>query len=485
MIAVRASTDAFRIPAAAARIQAAIVVIDHKASIPLHLRGRKAPLLTLLQPLPAKRQLASRHRELFVRFVIPPFARLQPTITTMNHRLSTFQFIRLACLVVTSLSFSRGIAIAQTQSPAIPTSPETVDVFSAGRDGYNVFRIPAIIRAADGDLLAFCEARAGGDASEIDLVMKRSSDSGATWSKLQVVQESDDFKRLYGPTPPPITIGNPAPVVDLRDSEHPGRIWLPFTIENDKVFVAYSDDSGRTWASPREITPDVKRDNWGWYATGPVHSIQIQSGPYRGRLVIPANHRLGGAGKDAGPLGAHAILSDDHGATWRLGGVDSSYDDGLNANETTVVELTDGVLYFNTRDQNGQAVGTRGETWSHDGGQTFESNHADWAFFRPSPAELDPPVVQSALLRTQAGLILFSGPDENGPSGPGRSDLRIRISADACQTWRDGPLVHTGPAAYSDMIELKNGVIGVLFECGSPSQSSAYQHIRFRRVDLP
>ena len=48
------------------------------------------------------------------------------------------------------------------------------------------------------------------------------------------------------------------------------------------------------------------------------------------------------------------MVSDDHGKTWKLGAVDDSYDDGLNANETTVVELEDGTLYFNTRDQNGR-----------------------------------------------------------------------------------------------------------------------------------
>ena len=71
---------------------------------------------------------------------------------------------------------------------------ETTTVFRNGTDGYPVFRIPAIVRAANGDLLAFCEARQAGDASEIDLVLKRSSDGGLTWSPLKVVQESDDFR---------------------------------------------------------------------------------------------------------------------------------------------------------------------------------------------------------------------------------------------------------------------------------------------------
>lgn len=359
-------------------------------------------------------------------------------------------------------------------------------VFLNGTEGYNAYRIPTIVKAADGQLLAFCEARAGGDASEIDLVLKRSSDEGATWQALEVVQESDDFQ-VYFPQPnAAISVGNPAPVVDLLDPQHPGRIWLPFTLENDRVFVTYSDDHGRSWSPPREITSQVKLEPWGWYATGPVHSLQIQRGVHRGRLVVPADHRIGEDGLDRGALGAHVLLSDDHGQTWRLGAVDDSYDDDLQTNETTVVELNDGQLYFNTRDQNGQAIGTRGEAYSSDGGQSWQPRtQGDYRVFAPAPPLLDPPVVQCSLLRfsstaegDQQNLILFSGPDDNGPSGPGRSDLRLRYTTDETLTWRDGPLIHQGPAAYSDMVRLDEQHVGILFEAG-PAGQKPYDRIEF------
>ena len=368
-----------------------------------------------------------------------------------------------------------------------------VIVFENGTEGYNAFRIPALIRAANGDLLAFCEARESGDASEIDLVMKRSTDGGRSWSGIQVVQESDDFRELFDGDPPPITVGNPAPVVDLMDPDNPGRIWLPFTLENDRVFVTYSDDHGRTWAKEKEITADVKRDDWGWYATGPVHSIQIQRGPHKGRLVVPCDHRLGDDGADRGPNGVHVVYSDNHGQTWELGAIDDTYQDGLNANETTVVELNDGRLYFNTRDQHGNAPGTRADGYSSDRGVTFDPTGNDrYSPFVPSPNTLDPPVVQSCLLRAastlngdQHNVILFSGPDENGPTGKGRSDLRIRFSTDETQSWQDGPLIHVGPAAYSDMVLLSDGGdrIGILFEAGEPSKSR-YDQIRFTTISL-
>lgn len=357
-------------------------------------------------------------------------------------------------------------------------------VFKAGEDGYRIYRIPAVVKASNGHLLAFCEARQGGDASEIDLVVKRSEDEGKSWGSLKVVQESSDFVKVLGGRTKDITIGNPAPVVDLLDPDHPGRIWLPFTLENDRVFVVSSDDHGATWSDRREITKSVKKKGWGWYATGPVHSIQLQGGKHRGRLVVPCDHRVGKAGKDGGPLGAHAVISDDHGKTWRLGAVDDSYGDGLNANETTVVELEDGTLYFNTRDQHGEAKGTRGAALSEDGGESFQSGSPDWKGFRPLAGVLDPPVVQCALLGVGKGLIVFSGPDENGPSGKGRSDLRLRYSTDEAKSWKDGPLIHVGPAAYSDLVLVREGILGVLFEAGEKGQRSSYQRIEFKTLPL-
>ena len=361
-------------------------------------------------------------------------------------------------------------------------------VFRNGDEGYKIYRIPAVVRASNGDLLAFCEARAGGDQSEIDLVLKRSSDGGHSWQALEVVQESDDFLALFAKPDLEITVGNPAPVVDLLDPNFAGRIWLPFTLENDRVFVTYSDDHGRTWSPRREITKSVKRDSWGWYATGPVHSIQLRHGRHRGRLVIPCDHRTGNDGDDRGHNGAHAIISDDHGLTWQLGAIDDTYEDGLNANETTVVELNDGRLYFNTRDQHGDAPGTRGDALSDDGGKTFVRRKGRFSVFRPSPPQLDPPVVQAALLRAAStlehaprDLILFSGPDENGPSGRGRSDLRIRFSVDEAATWIDGPLIHVGKAAYSDLVKLEADEFGVLFEAGTKERQ--YDRILFTRFN--
>src|SRR5690606_7754997 len=127
------------------------------------------------------RCLAARRREVVIT-ATDGLTSTRPTGPDHTKPMSTRTFKRLICGIVLPslcLGVPRDVEAAD---------PPHVVVFEKGSDGYNVFRIPAIVRAANGDLLAFCEARSGGDASEIDLVMKRSSDSGATWGSLQVVE---------------------------------------------------------------------------------------------------------------------------------------------------------------------------------------------------------------------------------------------------------------------------------------------------------
>src|SRR6185369_10250076 len=68
---------------------------------------------------------------------------------------------------------------------------KTVTVFKAGDEGVRTFRIPVIVRAHNGDLLAFAEARkkSAADHGDIDIVLKRSRDNGETWGPMELVQD--------------------------------------------------------------------------------------------------------------------------------------------------------------------------------------------------------------------------------------------------------------------------------------------------------
>ena len=197
--------------------------------------------------------------------------------------------------------------------------------FSKGTDGYFAFRIPSLIVSTKGTLLAFCEGRktSFSDDGDNDLVLRRSIDGGRTWHKLQLVHDEGGDAV--------ITIGNPCPVVDRQT----GTIWLTMNRKNGRVLITQSQDEGATWAPVKDITDQASKPDWGWYALGPGVGIQIEHGPHRGRLVLPANHRL--TTDRSGPSASHVIYSDDHGRTWQLGA-----DVCLHSNECQVVETLAG-----------------------------------------------------------------------------------------------------------------------------------------------
>jgi hypothetical protein len=350
-----------------------------------------------------------------------------------------------------------------------------VPVYLSGAEGYNIYRIPTIVKAANGDLLAFAEARAGGDASEIDVVVKRSTNAGKTWGPLSVVKDSADFIGFFPPgDAPPITVGNQSPVVDLLDPVHPGRIWLPFTLENDRVFVAYSDDHGKSWSDHVEITATAKDPSWNWYATGPVHGIQLMRGTVAGRLIIPSDHNANGGAAQ----GAHSLYSDDHGQSWKIGAVDTNVRSQTTSspNETLAVELVDGRVYYNARDAHTANPGNRSIAYSSDGGLNFDPPQ----FVHDS--RITSPVVQNSAVRFRAtdegdaeNVILYSGPGDT----TSRRNLTIRASLDETASWTKTTVIHSGPAAYSDLVKLNDEKFGVLFEGGA----SLYNEILFAYMD--
>lgn len=326
-----------------------------------------------------------------------------------------------------------------------------VNVFRSGEDGYNSYRIPAIVASKKGTLLAFCEGRRDtrSDTGNIDILLKRSTDQGKTWSSTIVVAD-------FGPD----VIGNPAPVLDRKT----GTVWLLLTSnlatdpekailagtskESRRVWVTHSKDDGLTWAKPSEITSQVKPKGWSWYATGPGNGIQLKSG----RLVIPCDHYRSPTARYS-----HVIYSDDHGASWKVGGIV-----GDTMNESAIAELTDGSLLFNMRSYAGK--NRRAVARSSDGGLSFAQATLDEALIEP--------VCQASLIRHGKALLFAN------PASTKRENMTVRISRDNGKTWSLVKAVHPGPAAYSNLISLKGGHIGLLYERG---EKSAYESITFAR----
>lgn len=337
-----------------------------------------------------------------------------------------------------------------------------VTVFEGGKDGYHSYRIPAVTLAADGSLVAFCEARKHDrkDHGDIDLVMKRSTDHGKTWLEMKVLHDGGGDGL--------VTMGNPVPLVDSRN----GRLHLVFCRDNSSIHHLSSDDNGVTWSAPREITAGLRKEGWGWYATGPCHGIQLSEGKQKGRLVVPANHRLGSHGDDKGSYGSHVIFSDDGGETWKMGAIGGE-SDGLHPNETTAVELAPDEnggsrVLFNTRNNRGTNPLGRAQTVSADGGTTFLSDYK-------GVPDVDAPACQGSILRWDAGTIFLST-----PKGKKRENLTLWKSADDGKTWTEDRLIQAGPVAYADLVKTGDGKLGVLFETG---EKHSYERISFRRFE--
>lgn len=262
----------------------------------------------------------------------------------------------------TALATALVLALAVPLPPAQAAVTTTV-LFDKGDAGYGCYRIPAIVKTKAGTLLAFAEARRAwcADSQEIDLVMRRSDDDGRTWSATQTVLSGTD-------TDPNAvaTRGNPAPIVDYET----GRIVLfstmdPGTTSRPRTpYVQTSDDDGRTWSTAKNIGDQIDDPAWGWYATGPVHGIQLTRGTHAGRLVAGTNYD-NGAGQNAGQL----VYSDDHGVTWHKGATDLRSD--ATPQEISVVEKVDGGVYAGARNNAGTSGASRMSAVSNDGGETF------------------------------------------------------------------------------------------------------------------
>lgn len=334
-----------------------------------------------------------------------------------------------------------------------------VVVFRAGTDGHHTYRIPSLVRCADGTLLAFAEGRRDnrGDPGRghINLVCRRSHDGGKTWSNLQIIDRPHEGGAS----------SNPTAVLD------PGKNrvmlfynrWAPGRGSGNSragkldctLWMRYSDDGGRHWSEPVDLT-SAGRDVAAWHTAvfGPGSGIRLRSG----RLLIPMYSRAAQPDANGVSRAAFVLYSDD-GKHW-LRGQRVPHE----CNESQVVELSDGRVLLDSRQERGP------NRW------LFESADAGQTWSDPRPGVAVTPVCTSIVRYRAAGFdcLLWSG-----PRGPGRRDLVLRASADNGARFEGELLIGPGPAAYSNMQPLDGGAIGVLWESG---REHPYEEIRFRRI---
>ncbi len=372
------------------------------------------------------------------------------------------------------------VAAAGAASASTDGEIRSTDVFPAGTHGYEVYRIPGLVVTRAGTLLAYAEARRGGsgDWGSIDIVLRRSTDGGRSWSPQRIIARVPGEKGRNplspvrkGPDPEALTYNNPVAIADAQS----GAVHFLFCLEYMRAFYMRSDDDGRTFSKPVDITGAFEefRKEYAWkvIATGPGHGIQLKSG----RLVVPVWLALGTGGNAHRPSVASTIYSDDRGATWHAGEIAVPHTrEWVNASETVAVQLADGRVMLNIRTES--PANRRLVTTSADGA-------TGWT--RPRfQDELNEPICFGSIARLSGAgdgrrnRILFVNPDnllvgaEAGKPGQGRDrrNLTVQMSYDEGASWRVKRVVDAGWSGYADIHTGKDGRIYVLYERGEPGR---------------
>jgi sialidase-1 len=338
-----------------------------------------------------------------------------------------------------------------------PRPPEKQIVFEGRTGGYAGFRIPALVTTAKGSLLAFCAARKGlGDWDDIDIMMRRSTDGGHTWELPRVIAERGTM-----------TVDNATPIVDRVT----GAVHFLFQVNYSQLLYMRSDDDGRTFSAPADITEavhgfrrgwasDSTKQRYGWsvVAPGPGHGLQLSNGRLLTTIWMSPQyvHR---------PSAIATLYSDDHGKTWQRGEIVPG--DLRNPSEHIAVELEDGSVMLNIRSEGDEHL--RAVAVSRDGA-------TGWSKPALQP-DLYEPVCMASLLRLSRGperrnRLVFSNPDSRGVAGMmnsqynmrSRDNLTLRLSYDEGKTWPAAKLLEGGGTGYSDLAAGADGTIYALYE---------------------
>lgn len=350
-----------------------------------------------------------------------------------------------------------------------------VGVRHAGDDGSAAFRIPGLVTTARGTLLAVYDVRYNNskDLQEhIDIGLSRSVDGGRTWQRMRLplcFGCSDGLPAAQNGAGDPAILYDPvkrrAWVVAAwchgmgnRMAWHSSMSGMEPAVTGQLV-MAYSDDDGKTWSEPINVTRQVKRPEWNFLLQGPGRGIAMKNGT----IVFAAQYI------DAERMPHACILySDDHGRSWRL-------HEGARSNttEAQVAERPSGDLMLNMRDNRG---GSRAVSVTSDMGRT-------WTEHPSSRKALREPVCMASLISVAADdnisgrdILLFSNPDCDNA----RRDITVKISFDGGATWpeENKVLLDAGDGwGYSCLTMIDNRTVGILYE-------SSQAHMTFQAIPL-
>ncbi len=322
------------------------------------------------------------------------------------------------------------------------------------QDNINTYRIPGIATTNKGTLIAVYDNRYENDRdlpANVDVGMSRSTDGGLSWQPMKVIMDMGVGANDG--------IGDPSILVDKQTGtiwvaalwSHGNKAWNGSGIglspnETGQFILVKSEDDGLTWSQPINITSSVKNPTWRLFFQGPGMGISMANGT----LVFPAQYR----DTDGVPYST-LIYSKDHGNTWEAGTGAKS-----NTTEAQVVELNDGTLMLNMRDNRG---GSRSVSITNDLGKT-------WVEHISSRSALEEPICMGSIIRVEStnnggvrNILAFSNPNHTYE----RKNMTIKLSLDEGKTWQkenqlmiDERLCY----GYSCMTMIDKNTIGLIYE---------------------
>eukprot|EP01084_Bolivina_argentea_P106605 190719_1 len=330
---------------------------------------------------------------------------------------------------------------------------QKVNVFNKGENGYFCIKIPDIILTTNNTLIAFGEARmeSCSDYAWTDLVYKRSTDGGKTWSPLKILHSNSTINNTN-------VIGNAAPI----QCSITKRIFVPHCKNNREVWFMHSNDDGLTWSQPTGPYTHLTKSDWKWVGLGPPAGLQLKS---NNRIIIPSYHSVPHIDGDLSK--GHIIYSDDYGMTWNLSqgifglGEDNNHEEFFPS-ESQAIELKNGSVLINSR---GESI-YRIASISNDFGNTFEPSY----YFNGLLDEMSG-CEGSMIKHDMSGYLYYSGiaPDINDTELL-RYNMSIAKSKDDGNTWEYIDVIDGWSSAYSALIALEKesnddqDTIGILYE---------------------